>query len=302
MPTATATKPAFRARWIGAAIPPDAPGDRKLRVHSVYARAINLELDGWDLLATITGSGGEGLPQAIALDTETDFRGWELKRGDAGSLDEGSLRLRGRVASIEIELLGSMRELPEESARIAVLGPAFDAAVARLEKEQSIRRCDLRICALLLGEAGVGAMSERLTASAQTLAVASTGGGDLRASIRRLVGLGPGLTPAGDDFLCGFIAAASCYNRELAAAIGEAVEECILATNEISGSLLRCAVRGLFPRDLRRVATAIATEDRSEADRAIRRLCALGHSSGADTASGFLFGLFVCIHSTLTEF
>jgi hypothetical protein len=282
---------------MGAAI---APGEVELRVHGVYSRAINLEMEGWDLLASIMGPGGEGLPQAIALETETNFRGWELERGDEGFLDAGFLRLMGRRVSIEVELQGSRREGPEEPPRIADLGPAFEAAVVQLAKEQSIRSCDLRIGALLFGEAGVGAMGERLTASARALAVATLGGGELRASIRRLVGLGPGLTPAGDDFLCGFMAAANCSARELVDAIGEAAEEGIPATNEISGSLLRCAARGLFPRDLRRAAEAIASEEESKAARSILRLCSLGHSSGADTATGFLFGLFVFLHSALT--
>jgi hypothetical protein len=270
-------------------------------VHSVYARAINLEMEGWDLLAAITGPGGEGLPQAIALDMEANFLGWELGRGDEGFFDAGFLRLRGREVSIEVELLGSRREGPEDPPRIAALGPAFEAAVVQLAKEQSIRSCDLRIGALLFGEVGFGTiMGERLTASALSLADAARIGGDLCASVRRLVGLGPGLTPAGDDFLCGFLAAANCSARALVAAIGEAAEEGIPATNEISGSLLRCAARGLFPRDLRRAAEAIALEEEAEAAQSIRRFCSLGHSSGADTASGFLFGLFVFLHSALT--
>ena len=79
-------------------------------MHSVYARAINLEMEGWDLLATITGPGGEGLPQAIALETETNFRGWELERGDEGFLDAGFLRLEGQGGLDRVELLGSRRE------------------------------------------------------------------------------------------------------------------------------------------------------------------------------------------------
>ena len=300
MPTATATKPAFRVRWMGAAIP---SGSREIKVHSVYARAVNLKLEGWDLLAAITGSAGEGMPHAMVLETDVDFRGWRMERGDTGCFGEGFLRLRGSGGQIEVGFHDSRRETHERIAGIAELGTAFDAAVAALAQEQSIRSCDLRMGALLTGDGGFGAMGEPLVSAALSLAGAlPVGGGpgrigndSVRAAVRRLVGLGPGLTPSGDDFLCGFMAAADCSDHKCAVPVRETAEECISATNEISGSLLRCAARGFFPRDLRHAAEAIATEDESGAVQAIRRLCVMGHSSGADMATGFLFGLFALI-------
>ncbi len=300
MPTTTATKIAFRARWIGAAIPSES---RNIRVHSVYAHAVNLQLEGWDLLAAITGPAGEGMPHAMVLGTEVDFSGWRLERGDAGHFGEGSLRLRGSGCQIEVEFLDSGRERHEGMAGVAALGTAFDAAVAALVKEQWIRSCDFQIGALLASEGGYGAMGARLAAAAQSLASAlpavcgpgRIGNDSLPVAVRRLVGLGRGLTPSGDDFLCGFMAAANCHDHGQAVVIGETVEECISATNEISGSLLRCAIRGFFPRDLRHAASAIGVEDESTAVVAIRRLCKMGHSSGADMATGFLFGLFSLI-------
>ena len=298
MRTATATRPSFQARWIGAALPTTG---MEVRVHSVYARAVNLKLEGWGTLGTITGPAGDGMPHAIVLETDVDFRGWRLERGDAGYFGEGLLRLRDGGGQIEVGLLDSRREGHERIAGIATLGSAFDAAVVALSQEQSKRSCDLRIDALLAGEGGSGAMGERLVSAALSLASAFPIGGDpgrigndsVRAAVRRMVGLGPGLTPAGDDFLCGFTAAADCSDHKCAALIRETAEECISATNEISGSLLRCAARGFFPRDLRHAAGAIATEDESGAVRAMQSLCTMGHSSGADMATGFLFGLFV---------
>ena len=293
MPTTTATKPGFRVRWMGAAVP---QGSRNIRVHSVFARAVNLRLEGCDLLIAITSPSGEGMPHAMVLGTDVDFRRWRLERGDIGRLDESLLRIKGGDKQIEVELLNSKQETHERIAGIVTLGAAFDAAVAILAQEQSDRSCDLRIGVLLAGECGFGSMGERLAAAAQSLSGATqTDGDSTRCAVSHLIGLGPGLTPAGDDFLCGFMAAAICSDHAQTAAIRETMEKGISATNEISGSLLRCAARGYFHRDLRHAASAIAAGDESGAVQATRHLCMMGHSSGADMATGFLFGLFSLI-------
>jgi hypothetical protein len=102
------------------------------------------------------------------------------------------------------------------------------------------------------------------------------------------------LTPSGDDFLCGFLCAAGCVAGESwASALGGAVEAGLYATGAISASFLDCAARGFFPSDLHAAAAAIAEDDESAAAAAIGRVCAYGHSSGADSATGFLYGLAV---------
>jgi hypothetical protein len=117
-------------------------------------------------------------------------------------------------------------------------------------------------------------------------------------SVSALVGLGNGLTPSGDDFLCGFLAAAR--TRCLAAAQGSglletlcaAVEGNFGATGDISASLLRWAILDHWPEPLLDLADAIAVDRRAQAFRAVDDLCRFGHASGADMASGFLFGLY----------
>jgi hypothetical protein len=299
MPIATGNRTTLRALWMGAALP---PGRRRLSVHSVFTRALNLSIEGWDLLATVTGPEGEGMPHSIALGLDVDFSGLELRPGDRGSLDEASLCLRAGGGPIEIELSDSERETVGGPAGIdglarAARGSAFGAAAEALAEEEELRCCDLRIGALLRGEPCLGAMGRRLVEAALALATslrqpaAGSSREALGSAVRRLVGLGPGLTPSGDDFLCGLLASSSFSRHQLAEALEEAALAGIAGTNEISASLLRCAARGLFPRDLRRAAAALAAEDEVGAVLAIRRLCAHGHSSGADTAAGFLFGL-----------
>jgi hypothetical protein len=116
--------------------------------------------------------------------------------------------------------------------------------------------------------------------------------------VQGLLGLGPGLSPAGDDFLCGFIGAAQCSAAPPAylSALNAAVERGSDRTNGISASLLSLATRGFFPEPLARLAQGLARDDTPAAVSALRELCSLGHSSGCDIASGLLFGLAAIAH------
>lgn len=104
---------------------------------------------------------------------------------------------------------------------------------------------------------------------------------------RGLVGLGPGLTPAGDDVLVGLLSALSLLSGPpamvravLAAAAGR--------TTELSLALLRHAAAG---RCIDRVGDVLrALCGHGAVEPAHRRLAAVGHSSGPALALGILLG------------
>ena len=117
----------------------------------------------------------------------------------------------------------------------------------------------------------------------------------LTPALCRLVGVGAGLTPSGDDFLSGFMAASrTSGSPALVSSLARAITTNLAATGEISASLLRCAVSGMWPTPLADLADALTVDETPAALCALHDLCRLGHSSGADIATGFLFGL-VCL-------
>jgi hypothetical protein len=85
----------------------------------------------------------------------------------------------------------------------------------------------------------------------------------------RLAGRGPGLTPAGDDILCGYVAGIFLFHdrREQAAAIAE---RAAVRTTRLSATLLRHAAVGELPEPAH---DYLANGDP-------RPLAAFGHSSG----------------------
>jgi hypothetical protein len=116
-----------------------------------------------------------------------------------------------------------------------------------------------------------------------------------------MVGLGTGLTPAGDDLLCGLLAALWCASgegsqeRSFAVEWGETLSARLEATTAVSATCLECAIAGCFPGTVIALAGAFAGSHADHAHESARAalddLCARGHSSGMDTATGFLFGL-----------
>ncbi len=113
----------------------------------------------------------------------------------------------------------------------------------------------------------------------------------LQDAVAGLVGLGLGLTPAGDDVLCGLLVGLHATGRApTAAAISAAID--LRATSRLSADLLRLAGDGHACLE---VLALLAAMHRAGApgntDRATDRLLAIGHTSGADLATGLLLGL-----------
>lgn len=114
---------------------------------------------------------------------------------------------------------------------------------------------------------------------------------------QQLAGLGPGLTPAGDDFLLGLMAAFTLHPPRLAqnlisavicAAIGNAAAQ---RTTHLSAHWLQAAGRGEFGAAWHQLANALEKADQATIKQAIARILAAGATSGADALRGFGMGL-----------
>jgi hypothetical protein len=117
-------------------------------------------------------------------------------------------------------------------------------------------------------------------------------------AVSTLIGLGSGLTPAGDDFLVGFMVGlisrlGNDRKREIyIAQIGESIQSNFTRTNDISRTYLKHAVHGQVSRNLAELAEAICGgwTDVRLYERAAATMNS-GHSSGMDTITGLLLGL-----------
>jgi hypothetical protein len=107
-----------------------------------------------------------------------------------------------------------------------------------------------------------------------------------------LIGLGPGLTPAGDDFVGGALIALRAAERgSLADRIAAwALELAESGTGKISRAHLRCAAAGEGHEALHGFLRALHKGQRT-IDSALTALSRIGHSSGRDAAAGALLAI-----------
>ncbi|MCT4707919.1 DUF2877 domain-containing protein [Enterobacteriaceae bacterium H16N7] len=108
-----------------------------------------------------------------------------------------------------------------------------------------------------------------------------------------LIGLGPGLTPSGDDMLTGALAALYSHPQILALKRCQHMlpdfQSLLQMTTSVSCGYLDSAARGQFSTPLVRLISRLAQSRESES--AIRALLGHGHTSGADTLLGLVAGL-----------
>ncbi|MGW1993928.1 DUF2877 domain-containing protein [Embleya sp. NPDC001921] len=114
------------------------------------------------------------------------------------------------------------------------------------------------------------------------------------AAALRLIGLGPGLTPSGDDALCGFLLALRLLAPDpaggrYASALGARVAAHAPGrTTDLSAALLGHAVRGDGCAQLIDLIGAVGRD--TDVIPCLRHLLTVGHTSGADLAHGVLAG------------
>jgi len=108
-----------------------------------------------------------------------------------------------------------------------------------------------------------------------------------------LIGFGEGLTPSGDDFLCGLIASTYFINNKgmktLRIVLKETLPLHLKKTNDISRAYLKNALEGQFMKGIIRLYEA--TLKNEDVEPIFNEISSMGHSSGTDLLLGLNFGL-----------
>jgi hypothetical protein len=305
---------------IGPSVP---HGDFLVRVHSIFKKAINLQVTSCqearvkvvckerdkacDLaeksyeepnrnLITIVSFESFNYPQSIRIASTEDFTKYGLVSNDIGRLDRYGIELKqpNLTASICIPFAGATRLVHKPLPAIPHLNAFWQIAANLLTAMQKKAMVELCIEKLAIGSTTYDTMSVLITKAVVNFGEAIQSGDIdvLHNATIRLIGLGSGLTPSGDDFLCGFIAAVHCRpNMRIDhwLKLSKIILANLTKTNEISATFLYCAIKGEVCDTLWNFAKAIHNGISLEAR--LEQLCKMGHSSGMDTATGFLYGL-----------
>lgn len=246
------------------------------RVHSAYARTVNVVLDGLDETGWVSlhGPGPIPAPFGVACAALSPTPGLD---GAPVRIEREALVVDG---TFRVCLAGA--RLRETSVPTPAPMPPLDAC---------LRTSGLGLlpvtAAVLQGTATPSEPLARLAAPALAALALATRGRDAAAAItaaRALIGLGPGLTPAGDDCLVGWLAglwAGGDSGHALVASTGPVL---LAAARERTGPLSRAflaaAVAGAFAEPVR------AFVARPDAAR-LAALLTLGATSGRDLLAGY---------------
>ena len=106
-----------------------------------------------------------------------------------------------------------------------------------------------------------------------------------------LVGRGPGLTPAGDDALAGYVYTAVALGRADAAEAAAAARQAAAETGEPSASLLRLAADGEVFAPVGAMLGALVGTNPDALAPALRNLTALGRTTGRAILTGMVRAL-----------
>jgi Protein of unknown function (DUF2877) len=135
-------------------------------------------------------------------------------------------------------------------------------------------------------------------------ALADRHAAQLLEAARQLIGLGPGLTPSGDDFLVGCLRGLWLIHRTVPGA-GQTLDHlhaALLAdldgrTSRVGAEFIRYALEGIFAEVLDQVALALLAPSHPQVVRsAVSHLLAQGETSGTDA----MLGLLTCLEALLS--
>jgi len=128
-------------------------------------------------------------------------------------------------------------------------------------------------------------------AALPTLALERLAAGDTTA-VPALVGLGDGLTPLGDDVLCGWLAAAVARRHPALGEMRSVVESgAAQRTTTLSATLLACAARGEGIPEFRDLVGAVANHDAPGLLASVDRVLDVGETSGRGLLLGAVLAL-----------
>jgi hypothetical protein len=253
---------------------------------AVFTRSLHLGADG-DFLCIGDASIGKG-----PLNATVDAAGWARvarKLPPAGSevrIDAGRIEIRGAVVSTAAASTWRPPSWPRV-AGVERVAAALDDLARRAHKQAPADG----LARIVLGSPGEPASAFERIAQPRVIRMRRWASARLSGSAHEqapvdLLGLGPGLTPSGDDLLCGALVALHAIgrvdaSRDLHAAIAGAARS---ATSPLSNAFLQAAAEGHGYEALHTMIIALL-ENRPFA-RDLEVLGRIGHTSGWDALAG----------------
>lgn len=273
-------------------------------VLSVFTRAMNVlwtheGVEAPDALVALVGTQGELGPNVVQVDVAS-FEQWPVAPQVAVQYTPHCLHVGSGASTVIVDMAHAkpwqqpVLVYPQTSTILqrnltAVLCPALKAT--KPEAEDSALQVHTR---------------QRLAQGMQGLAHSLVQGDEAVAlhSAKGLLGLGMGLTPAGDDMLLGLFAVCTVHNAPLLPwqpFFAQVAHLSRSATNVISSAGVEHAAHGRMRASLAALVHALMHGSQEECHQCLTVVLDIGSSSGRDMAVGIAYGCAVCLGSGLGQ-
>lgn len=281
----------FHAASIGSAVPRD---KFNATIQSLFDSSLNLRLDVEDRLITILISDHHNLPQGIRVDNKIPIQ--QLTVGLKAASRGGILRFDS--SNLSIDLRWATIWDGKLSTLTGYFGQAWSIVWQTLNEGQRQNKTELNAEDLFRSDKG-SLLTRKFRQSVQKL-LNGAKSYDSRISgkaAHEMIGLGPGVTPSGDDLLIGFLAGLQSMagniteRRIFIETFGNEISLYLRETNEISRTYIQHAIHGEFSSSIVTLIEAIQSNEEEILISNTKNAMRVGHSSGMDSITGLLIGL-----------
>ena len=276
-------------------------------IHSIFHHACNVSLED-DVLLTLVSSEKGHPAQGIRLRTSPGFTFLnQLRVGQPVACRGGILRISGSDLSIDLRT-ACLWHIDLKGLRIDLHQPDMAQAWAVAWLGLLKHRSGIGISAMIAGNPaprqppGISPIQTLVERAVRTVPVLIEATRNLQmdatiAAVSPLIGLGPGLTPSGDDFIVGYLAglwstAGSDSSRlRFMSSLGSRLSQAAAGTNAISRTYMKSAVNGNVSEPIATLAQRIGQAKGMDGVRdATRTALQVGNTSGTDGVLGLLLG------------
>lgn len=248
---------------------------RQATVHAAFAQAANFVNDQGDWLSLTVPAVGVGPFGAIVPLAQGDWRDW-LRPGMPAFIHQQTLSAGNLSVQFGAAALWDPRPDWERVSRSAPAAFWMDMA-ARLPPFSLYHQPYAARVQAALAELDAGLRAGQVSRCARAAG--------------QLGGLGPGLTPAGDDFLLGvMIALRLGWPAGDAQAFSMAMVDTVCPrTSALSAAWLKAAAAGEVADHWHDLLRVMVAGDKEQMPAALQAVLSLGASSGADALAGFVW-------------
>jgi hypothetical protein len=309
----------FSASSIGSVAACRITKDAIGHVHSVFRRVINIEIPNEGLVGVVGNEIGKGpLYISIEIPQTINLTAIGVKQGNR-------VEISGKFVGVGVDVLGvSLEKATVWKPRNQLNGildvPEIEVNLAELHKllvHFGSRSSLFHLLGLFKSDFSDEAIAEMMNPVSRLALpqvkkllaeINNSNSEGIMQSSRNLIGLGPGLTPAADDFLVGLMLIMSYITQNLGnqgitvqAAI-KSIASCVRnRTTTISEEFLLQAADGNANEVVLSLIEALLTANPAEVERTAQRAMDYGGTSGIDIALGILFGAHMMLKNNLQK-